>query len=76
MILKEKNRSFLQLSFQSLAHFFFRSCNTYFVTLMKEHKINMSRLLVEMHSFRVAKTREAVRFAQTDGKINLRANLY
>lgn len=38
---------------------------------MKEHKINMSRLPVEMRSFRVAKIREAVEFAQTDGKINL-----
>lgn len=35
---------------------------------MKEHKINMSRLPVEMHSFRVAKVREAVRFALADGK--------
>lgn len=42
---------------------------------MKEHKINMSRFPLEMRSFRVAKIREAVGFAQTDGKINLWAKL-
>lgn len=38
---------------------------------MKKHEVNMSRLPVEMHSFRVAKIREAVQFEQTDGKTNL-----
>lgn len=43
---------------------------------MKKHEVNMSRLPVEMHSFRVAKIREAVQFEQTDGKTNLWAKLY
>ena len=66
------NKSYLlTVKFLVASTFFSRSCSIYFVTLMKEHKINTSRIPVEMHSFSIAKIREVVSFAQTDGKIKL-----
>jgi hypothetical protein len=50
--------SFSQLRFWLLGHFSPRSHSTYFGALVKDHKINMSRLSVEMHSFWGAKRRE------------------